>query len=241
MAWIGIGRADADEALIAVATNFADTASALEHRFEAASGQSLILVSGSTGKLYAQIVNGAPFDALLAADQRRPGLLEQQHLAVPGSRFTYAIGRLVLWSPDAARVGADGSATLERLDFRALAMANPRLAPYGAAAEEVMAALGLTDRLRSRLVIGENVGQAYSMVATGNAELGFVALSQVIGRAHGEAGSRWDVPVDLYTPIRQDAVLLARAAMNPAATGFLHFLRGEEARRIILSSGYGVQ
>jgi len=241
MTWAGIGRAGADEALIAVATNFADTASVLEERFEAESGQSLTLVSGSTGKLYAQIVNGAPFDALLAADQQRPGLLEQEHLAVQGSRFTYAIGRLILWSPDATRVAADGGATLERLDFRALAIANPRLAPYGTAAEEVIAALGLTDRLKGRLVTGENVGQAYSMVATGNAELGFVALSQVIARAPGHAGSRWDVPVDLYTPIRQDAVLLARAGTNPAATGFLHFLQGEEARRIILSSGYGVQ
>jgi len=234
-------RVRAEEALIAVATNFAEVALVLEQRFEAVSGQSLTLVTGSTGKLYAQIVNGAPFDAFLAADRWRPQLLEEDGRGVGGSRFTYAVGRLTLWSPDASRVADDGAATLAAMDFRALAIANPRLAPYGAAAAGVIEALGLSAGLQGRLVVGENVGQAYSMVATGNAELGFVALSQVLDRAPAEAGSRWDVPVEMYAPIRQDAVLLTRAASNRAATGFLQYLRGPEARRIMLASGYGIE
>jgi molybdate transport system substrate-binding protein len=234
-------RAGADEALVAVATNFGEVAVLLQQRFEATSGDSLTLVTGSTGKLYAQIVHGAPYDVFLAADRRRPELLEEKGLAVDNSRYTYAIGRLVLWSPDPGRVVADGGETLAAGDFRALAIANPRLAPYGVAAAEVMAGLGLSDTLRDRLVMGENVGQAYSMVATGNAELGFVALSQILGREPGEDGSRWEVPTDMYAPIRQDAALLARADANRAATGFLRFLRSAEARSIILTSGYGIE
>lgn len=231
-------RARADEALVAVAANFGEVALRLEEQFESVSEDSVTLVIGSTGKLYAQIVNGAPFDVLLAADGRRPELLEESGRAVPGTRFTYAVGRLTLWSRDPSRVAEDGGKTLAAGEFRALAIANPRLAPYGAAAIEVIEALGLLDTLQARLVVGENVGQAYSMVATGNAELGFIALSQVVHRTPVEAGSRWDVPADLYTPIRQDAVLLSRAESNTAATGFLRFLRGPEARRVILGSGY---
>lgn len=234
-------RAQAEEALVAVAANFAEAALRLERRFEESSGDSVILVTGSTGKLYAQIVNGAPFDAFLAADRLRPELLEHAGWAVAGSRFTYAVGRLTLWSSDPVRVEGDGAQVLAAGNFRALAIANPRLAPYGAAAVEVVAALGLTEQLQARLVVGENVGQAYSMVATGNAELGFVALSQVLDRNPAEAGSRWDVPTELYAPIRQDAVLLNRAVSNHAAAGFLGFLKGPEARRIMLSSGYAME
>ncbi len=224
-----------------MATNFGEVALLLEQQFESASGESLTLVTGSTGKLYAQIINGAPFDVFLAADQRRPRLLEEAGRTVDGRRFTYAVGRLTLWSPDPERIAANGADTLAGGEFRSLAIANPRLAPYGAAAAEVIAALGLSETLQHTLVMGENVGQAYSMVATRNAELGFVALSEVLSRAQGEAGSRWDVPADMHAPIRQDAVLMARAASNRAATEFLRYLQGPQARQIILTSGYGLE
>ena len=191
---------------------------------------------GSTGKLYAQILHGAPFDVLLAADQERPVLLERAGLAVPGSRRTYAIGRLTLWSADPERVQGDIPALLTAGNFRRLAMANPDLAPYGAAAREVLTGFGLYGALDKKIVTAENIGQTYAMVATGNAEIGFVAASGV--RSTGE-GSRWDVPADLHAPIRQDAVLLSRAENNIAALAFLDFLRTDRARAIISGYGYG--
>lgn len=231
----------ARETLVAVAANFSEPAAALEERFEADSGDTLTLVIGSTGKLYAQIVNGAPFDAFLAADSERPLLLEEAGRAVAGSRFTYALGRLALWSPDPNRVATDGAATLGEGTFRLLAIANPRLAPYGSAAVQTLETLGLSAALRGKLVMGENVGQAYAMVATGNAELGFVAVSQVLGLPSGAAGSRWDVPADMHPPIRQDAALLARGADKGVAAEFLRFLHSAEARRIIRGFGYGTE
>lgn len=231
----------AAEALVAVATNFAEVMERLEARFEARSEHDLTIVSGSTGKLYAQIRNGAPFDVFLAADQERPRLLDHAGAAVEASRFTYAVGRLTLWSPDPERIGADGAAVLRAGDFRRLAMANPSLAPYGEAARETLSALGLLARLEDRIVLGENIGQAHAMVATGNAELGFVALSYVLSPRNEMPGSRWDVPQALHTPIRQDAVLLRRAEGNAAAQAFLLWLQGDEARGIIEAFGYGTE
>ena len=229
----------AEEALVAVATNFAAVIETLETDFERSSGHRLTVTTGSTGKLYAQIVNGAPFDVLLAADQRRPELLEREGHAVEGLRFTYAIGRLALWSPNDPSQPI-GRETLELGSFRKLAIANPDLAPYGAAARETLERLGLLERLRDRIVMGENIGQTYAMVATGNADLGFVALAYVLN-PRGMRGSHWEVPISTYTPIRQDAVLLSRAAKNEAAREFLEFLKRADVRTDIQRFGYRVE
>ncbi len=232
--------AAAEEAVVAVAANFTEVVERLEADFERDSGHTVTFVAGSTGKLYAQITNGAPFDVFLSADQERPERLEKERLAVAGSRFTYATGRLALWSSEPGRVGGDGAATLRQGEFRRLAIANPALAPYGAAAKETLEKLGLWDRFKDRIVMGETIGQAHAMVASGNAELGFVALSSVLSPRTATKGSRWDVPPDLHAPIHQDAVLLSRAAGNAAARGFLDFLRSEKARAVIRSYGYSI-
>jgi molybdate transport system substrate-binding protein len=233
--------AHADEALVAVAANFAEVVEKLEAMFEASSGHTLTTTTGSTGKLYAQITKGAPFDVLLAADQARPAKLEAGGFAVAGSRFTYAVGRLSLWSPDPERIGADGLATLRAADFDHLAIANPDLAPYGRAARQMLTSFALWDALAPRIVMGENVGQTFSMVATGNAELGLVAKSYAISARNQQPGSRWDVPADAHDPIRQDAVLLQADADNAAAAAFLAFLHSDEARAAIESFGYVVE
>lgn len=227
-------RAGADEALVAVAANFARTAEALAGAYEAESGHTITLSSGSTGQLYARIVQGAPYEAFLSADAERPALLVDAGQAVASSRFTYAFGRLALWSGDPDRIGPDGEAALSG-DFRFLAIANPRTAPYGAAALDVLESLGLTDAVTDRLVTGSDVGATYAFIASGNAELGFIALSQL---PDGQ-GSVWIVPEELHAPLAQDAVLLNRGADNPAATGFLAFLRSDEARAVIEAAGYG--
>ena len=226
----------AESVRVAVASNFRDTLQQIAAEFERQSPHAVVLSSGSTGKHYAQIVNGAPFDLFFAADAERPAQLETENRCVKGSRFTYAIGRLVLWSPDEDRVDPEG-AVLGRLEYRHLAIANPDLAPYGRAARETLQALGLWDRLRGKLVTGENIGQAYQFVKSGNAELGFVARSQLhrVGAAAG--GSRWEVPEALHQPIEQQAVLLRP---GPAAESFLAFMRGEKALEIIRAHGYGV-
>ncbi len=193
------------------------------------------IAAGATGKLYAQVVQGAPFDVLLAADGWRPERLEREGRAVSGSRFTYAIGLLSLWSPRTDAFGEDPVAYLRAAQFRRLALANPDLAPYGRAARQVLEHLGLNDQLANRMVVAENIGQAYAMVDTGNADAGFLARAQVSGRS----GSHWNVPAALHEPIEQQAVLLQRAAENPAAVGFLAFLRTDEARRVIGQAGYG--
>ena len=235
-----IPSAGAGEALVAVAANFSDTMDELKARFEAATPHRLRIALGSTGRLYAQVVNGAPYDVLLAADQAHPRRLEKEGLAVAGSRFTYATGRLALWSADPARIAA-GADVLSSGEFRALAVSNPDLAPYGAAALQVLEALGLDERLRARIVTGQNVGQTHAMVATSNAELGFVSLSHVLRPRDGAAGSHWKVPDELHDPIRQDALLLARAASNPAARAFLEYLQSREARVLIARYGYRVE
>ena len=235
LAFVPLG-VSADEALVAVAANFAEPLAEVERAFEEQKPHELRVAVGSTGKLYAQILHGAPFDILLAADQERPELLEVAGLTVPGSRHTYATGRLTLWSADPERIQGDIPALLAAGNFRRLAIANPALAPYGAAAREVLQEFGLYEAIREKIVTAENIGQTYAMVATGNAEMGFVAASGL--RTSG--GSRWDVPADRHAPIRQDAVLLARAANNIAAREFIDFLRGERARAIISGFGYGI-
>lgn len=225
--------------LAAVAANFAEVAGALEPLFEAASPDAdLRVTTGSTGKLYAQITAQAPFDVMLAADQARPMRLEAEGTAVAGSRFTYAVGRLTLWSPDPALIGDDAAAAMQAPQVRFIAMANPDLAPYGLAAQQALQGLGLQTDLQDKLVMGQNIGQTFSMVATGNAEMGLVALSAVLSPRNPHSGSRWDVPQDLYDPIRQDAVLLSPD--NSAARAFLEFLRSPAAKEVIGQFGYGV-
>ncbi len=233
--------AGAERALAAVAANFAAAAERLAADFGHATEYEVTVATASTGKLYAQIRNGAPFDVFLAADRRRPELLERAGSAVPGSRITYAVGRLTLWSPNAALIEEDGRRTLRAAKFRRLAMANPELAPYGAAARRTLYALGLHDALRSRIVMGENIGQTYALTATGNADLGLVALSSVLSPRNKLGGSRWDVPERLHDPIRQDAVLLRRGRNNAAARAFLDYLQAPEVREVIRSFGYAVE
>ncbi len=234
-------QAPAAEATVAVASNFVHPIEALETLFAAHTGHRLRISSGSTGQLYAQILSGAPYDLFLAADQHRPRLLEERGLTVPGSRFTYAVGLLTLWSADAGRIDEAGPAVLRRGDFRHLAIANPELAPYGLAARQVLQAFGLWDALAPRLVRGQSIAQAFQFVVTGNAELGFVARSQVLSPRNRTPGSRWDVPESLHAPIRQDAVLLARARDNAAANAFMEFLRSTKAAALIRSFGYDLE
>lgn len=229
--------AGAAEVTAAVAANFTVATERLAPAFERATGHKLIASFGSTGKLYAQIRNGAPFDVFLAADERRPKLLESAGYAVPGSRFTYAIGRLVLWSPDPTVVDS-GAVVLRDGNFAHLAIANPKTAPYGAAAEQVIRHLGLWARLAPRLVRGENIAQTFQFVSTGNARLGFVALAQVRALPATRRGSQWLVPATFYDPLRQDAVLLRRSAGSTAARAFLDYLRSPEAQAIIHQLGY---
>jgi molybdate transport system substrate-binding protein len=231
----GATEAAADEIKVAVATNFVPAMDAVVDRFEEVSGHTVLVSAGSTGGHYAQIKNGAPFEAFFAADSERPRLLEADGLTVPDSRILYAVGRLALWSARPNLVDAAG-AVLDTGDFRHLAIANPELAPYGAAARDVLVARGSWDRLQPRLVTGQDIGQAYSFVRTGNAELGFVAWAQLRQPGGEIAGSYWLVPESLHRPIEQEAVLLRDV---PAARQLLEFVKGPEARAIIRSFGYG--
>ncbi len=232
--------ARAGTALAAVAANFVETAEVLLPAFRAATGHDLQLTTGSTGKLYAQISEGAPFDLLLSADTATPARLLAERNAVEGTDFTYALGRLALWSADPERIGEDGRAALEDPALRFVAIANPDLAPYGVAARETLQSLGLWDALQPKIVMGQNIGQTNSIVVTGAAELGFVALSAVLSPRTKNKGSRWDVPQDIFTPIRQDAVLLNPGVDNAAARAFLEFLRSPEAAEVIDRFGYGM-
>jgi molybdate transport system substrate-binding protein len=229
------GAARAGEVHVAVAANFASTLNALAERFEATSGDHVLVSVGSTGRLYAQIDNGAPFELFFAADVERPRRLENEGAIVPGTRFTYAIGRIVLWSPRSGYVDADGN-VLETGSYRHLAIANPELAPYGAAARDVLRGRGLWEHLQSRIVRGQDIGQTYSYVYSGNAELGFVALSQLEKPGKQVQGSYWLVPQSLYSPIEQQAVLLKD---TPAARAFVAFVKSDEGLAIIRSYGYG--
>ena len=231
------GSTLADEVKVAVAANFTAPMQAIAPEFEKATGHKLVAAFGATGQFYAQIRNGAPFEVFLAADDSTPGKLESEGLTVEGSRFTYAIGGLVLWS--AAADYLDGSAAaLKAGQFKHLSIANPKAAPYGLAATQVLDKLGLSEALRGKLVEGQNITQAHQFVSSGNAELGFVALSQVYKDGKISSGSAWIVPGDMYQPIKQDAVILKPGANNPAASALVDYLKGPEAARIIESFGY---
>ena len=236
-ALFALSTAQADEVQVAVAANFTAPMQQIATQFEKDTGHKAVLSFGATGKFYAQIVNGAPFELLLAADDETPSRLEKEGQSVVGSRFTYAIGKLVLWSADPALVDAKGE-ILKKGGFRHLALANPKTAPYGAAAVETMGKLGVLSTLQPLFVQGENISQTQQFITTGNAELGFVALSQVFKDGRITGGSAWIVPASLYEPIRQDAVLLARGKDKPAAAALAAYLKGDKAKAVIRSFGY---
>ena len=232
----------ADELRVAVASNFYSTikviAEHFELRTEGSSGQQhkVILIPGSSGKHYAQIINGAPFDIFFSADTERARLLEQAERTEPGTRFTYALGKLILWSPIDNYVDLQGK-VLNKKDFRYLAIANPKLAPYGKSAEEVLKSLKIWANLKGRLVRGENIAQTFQFVSSGNAKLGFVAYSQIRSPDLSIGGSFWEVPQSIYRPIEQQAVLLKDSAL---AREFLSFVESDESLSIIYESGYGL-
>ena len=231
----------AGEVTVAVASNFLNPFKQLIPVFQKESGHTVRTVSGSTGKLYAQILHGAPFEVFLAADSERPRLLEKSGQAVPATRFTYAQGKIVLWSADPRRIGADGKSILHRRNFKHLALANPKTAPYGKAAVTALQRLNLWTSISPAIVQGENISQTFHFVATGNAEVGFIALSQVLDPRLENKGSRWIVPEHLYDAIDQDAVLLNRGKSQPAAGALLQFLKSDRARKMIQSYGYGLK
>ncbi len=227
----------AAETQVAVAANFTEPAKEIAAAFQKATGDTAVLSFGSSGAFYTQMTHGAPFEVFLSADADRPKKAEQDGLAVPGSRFTYAIGRLVLYSATPGLVD-DGGAVLRSGGFAHLAIADPTAAPYGLAAVETMRKLGVDQALVPKLVTGSSITQAYQFVATGAAELGFVAQSQVIKVV---GGSRWLVPTRLHAPIDQQAIVLKTGAVNPVAKAFAKFLRGREALAIIRRYGYEVR
>lgn len=230
-----IGRAG--EVQVAVASNFTAPMQVIAERFEALTGHKALLAFGSTGKLYAQIRNGAPFAVLLAADEQVPAKLESEGLGVTGSRFTYATGTLVLWSAKDDYVDDQASVLTQRA-FRHLAVANPKTAPYGAAALATLKKLGVLESVSDRLVQGENIAQTHHFVSSGNAELGFVALSQVLEKGRIRSGSGWIVPASYHPPIRQDALLLTSAQDNAAAHALLDYLKSAAATEVIKAYGY---
>ena len=233
------GLVHADEVQVAVAANFAGPMKAIAARFEQDTGHKVRSTAGSTGKFYAQIKNGAPFEILLAADDETPIKLEQEGAAVAGSRFTYAIGKLVLWSAQAGVVDDKGE-VLSKGGWQHLAIANPKLAPYGAAAVEAMKKLNVLGAVEPRLVVGESIAQAQQFIDSGAAQLGFVAMSQVFEGGRLKAGSAWVVPAGLYSPIRQDAIVLDKGKNKPAAAAFMAYLKSDAAKIVIRSYGYSL-
>ena len=229
--------ANADEVQVAVAANFTGPMQVIAVLFERDTGHKASLAFGATGKFYAQIANGAPFEVLLSADDETPARLVREGLAVTGTSFTYAIGKLVLWSTNPKLVDDKGE-ILKKGGFKHLAIANPKTAPYGAAAMQTMSKLGVVDSLKPLFVQGENIAQTHQFVSTGAAELGFVAYSQVIKNGQVGSGSGWVVPGNLYDPIRQDAVILSKGKDKPAATALLNYMKGQKARDVIKSFGY---
>jgi molybdate transport system substrate-binding protein len=234
---LGVSTVHAAEVPVAVAANFAAPMKAIAVAFEKATGHTVRVSAGSTGSLYAQIKNGAPFEVFLSADAKTPATLEGEKLTVAGSRFTYATGTLVLWSAMPGLVDRNGD-VLRHGAFSHLAVANPKLAPYGAAAMETMTALGVLAAIEPKIVLGENITQTQQFIASGNAELGFVALSQMMKDGQPIGGSMWSVPASLHQPIRQDGVLLATGRGKPAAEALMRFLKTDQARAIIKSFGY---
>ncbi|HEY7804277.1 MAG TPA: molybdate ABC transporter substrate-binding protein [Orrella sp.] len=231
----------AGEVAVAVASNFTAPMQQIAQAFEQQTGHRVKLSSGGTGALYAQIRHGAPFDLLLAADTKIPAKLAQQGYADERTQFTYGTGQLVLWSANPTLIDglndSDGD-ILREGKFRKFAIADPMLAPYGAAAQQVLQALGLWQAIKPKIVQGKNIGQAFQFVSSGNAELGLVALAQVYADGKIESGSGWIVPHELYSPIRQDAILLKPGQANPVAHELVTYLKGEQVQQIIESYGY---
>lgn len=224
---------------MAVASNFTAPMQKIAAQFERDTGHKAVLSFGATGKFYAQIANGAPFGVLLAADDTTPEKIGKESLGDAATRFTYAIGQLVLWSKQPRYVDAEGK-VLARNDWKHIAIANPKLAPYGLAAMQTLDKLGLMAQVQPRVVTGENIGQTYQFAASGNAQLGFVALSQVMEGGQLREGSAWVVPASMHAPIRQDAIVLKPGRGNEAAAALMHYLRGDKARAIIRSYGYAL-
>jgi len=237
--YVAVTPAFAEQVVVAVAANFVPSFHEVAAEFERATGHRVRVVSGSSGHFYTQIKNGAPFEVFFSADDERPKRLEDEGLGVKGSRFTYAVGRLVLWSPDPSLV--KGEETLRSSLFKHLAMANPKTAPYGIAALQTMQKLDLGETLHGKIVMGENLGQTMGFIESGNAELGFVALSQIVDPKLKAKGSRWDVPAHLHEPITQDVILLLKGKDNPAAKSLLEFMRGPQAKTAIERYGYSVK
>ena len=231
------GQAHSEVAHIAVASNFIKAMKAIKTDFQQSTGHELKLSFGSSGKIYAQIKHGAPFHAFLSADQAMPEALEKDGLVLDNSRFTYAIGTLVLWSPLAGFVDEKAN-RLKSGQFKRLALANPKLAPYGQAAVQVLERLKLNHLTKRKWVRGENIAQTYQFISTQNADIGFVALSQVVSNGSLKNGSAWIVPQNLYGPIRQDAVLLSKGKNNIAAHALMSFIRSNKGKKIIGSYGY---
>lgn len=229
--------AQAAEAQVAVAANFAEPIKAIAAVLQKTTGHTLKISTGASGAFYTQIKNGAPFDVFLSADNERPEMLEKDGLAQPGTRFTYATGKLVLWSVRPGRVDGQG-AVLKAADLGKVAFANPKTAPYGAAALQVLDKLGLKDALAPKLVQGESIGQTFNFVKTGNADVGFVAMSQVLEGGQLKEGSMWVIPQTQYDAIRQDAVLLKRGANNEAAKELFKLLQSPNIKDLIRSYGY---
>jgi len=234
-----VSDALAKELRIAVASNFLLPLKALSKNFKESTGHKVVVISGSTGKLYAQIKQGAPFDILLAADSIRPELLEKEGIGVPGSRFTYAVGRLVLWSKNSKLPLKNDLQVLNHKNFRYLAIANPKTAPYGKAAEQVLRKKGFWEQIQNRLVRGENISQTFQFVMTGNADIGFIALSQL--RKNQGLGFSWIVPQEWHDPIQQQGILLKRAKTNKAARQFLNFIKSNRIQKQIESYGYSLK
>jgi molybdate transport system substrate-binding protein len=230
----------AGEITVAAAANFVGTLQKLITIFEASGDRKVTVISGSTGKLATQVASGAPFDIFLSADEKATKKLVESGGALADSEFTYAIGTLALFSADPSLITGSGADILKAGQFDKLAIANPKTAPYGVAALSTMRALGVADDLKGKIVMGENISQTFQMIDTGNAQLGFVALSQVRESASGKRGSHWIVPADLHPPIRQNAVLLTRAENSRDAREFLAFLKGPEAREVIGAAGYSL-
>jgi molybdate transport system substrate-binding protein len=232
--------AGAEQLTVAVASNFLQPARALAEIFETESGQPVRVTTASTGKLYAQIANGAPFDVLFAADKVRPLLLEESGLGVKGTRFTYAVGRLVLWSGDSAMSGANCEHALASLGKRRLAIANPLTAPYGEAAKEYLQAAGLWQEVQPRLVYGENIAQTLHFVVSGGANFGLIARSQAIDKRLPDATCSWLIPQEMHAPLEQQAILLRRGEKNSTAVEFLAFVASPVGRQTIEEHGYSV-
>jgi molybdate transport system substrate-binding protein len=236
---IALTSARADEVQVAVAANFAGPMQKIAAAFERSTGHKVLQTSGSTGKFYAQIRSGAPFEILFSADDETPARLESEGAGVPGTPFTYAVGKLVLWSSKPDLVDNKGE-VLKKGRFTHLAIANPKLAPYGQAAMETIQALGLTEALTPKFVVGENIAQTHQFVATGNAELGFVALSQVQDGGNFKSGSGWIVPASMHAPIRQDVILLNKGKGKAAAEALMKFMQSDAAKAVITASGYAL-